>query len=80
LRDRFQFSAIQRASLALRQHAGQYSADEPAFTTDGIPSNAELSEYLQEDAQILGLAAPVPVAKVFDFTLQREINRELGAK
>jgi hypothetical protein len=37
-----------------------------------------LSEYLQEDAQILGL--PVPVAKVFDFTLQREINRELGAK
>jgi hypothetical protein len=39
-----------------------------------------LSEYLQEDAQILGLAAPVPVAKVFDFTLQREINRELGAK
>jgi hypothetical protein len=24
--------------------------------------------------------APVPVARVFDFTLQREINAELGAK
>ena len=37
-------------------------------------------EYLKEDAQILGLPAAVPMAKVFDFTLQREVNRELGAK
>ena len=51
-----------------------------AFTTDGIPSDSELTEYLKEDAQILGLPAPVPVAKVFDFTMQREVNRELGAK
>jgi hypothetical protein len=39
-----------------------------------------LTEYLKEDAQILGLPAPVPVTKVFDFTMQREVNRELGAK
>jgi ABC-type nitrate/sulfonate/bicarbonate transport system substrate-binding protein len=51
-----------------------------AFTTDGIPDDNELAEYLKEDAQILGLPAPVPVAKVFDFTLQREVNRELGGK
>ena len=51
-----------------------------AFTTDGIPDDNELTEYLKEDAQILGLPAPVPVAKVFDFTLQREVNRELGGK
>jgi hypothetical protein len=39
-----------------------------------------LTEYLKEDAQILGLAAPVPKERVFDFTLQREVNRELGGK
>ena len=51
-----------------------------AFTTAGIPTDDELSEYLREDAQILGLPAPVPVGKVFDFTMQREVNRELGAR
>jgi hypothetical protein len=39
-----------------------------------------LVEYLKEDAQILGLPVPMPVAKVFDFSMQREVNRELGAK
>lgn len=57
-----------------------YRISRAAFTTDGIPSDGELTEYLKEDAQILGLPAPVPVAKVFDFSLQREINRELGVK
>jgi hypothetical protein len=57
-----------------------YRISKGAFTTDGIPSDSELSEYLKDDAQILGLPAPVPVAKVFDFTIQREVNRELGAK
>lgn len=57
-----------------------YRISQAAFTTDGIPTDSELIEYLKEDAQILGLPAPVPAAKVFDFTLQREVNRELGAK
>jgi ABC-type nitrate/sulfonate/bicarbonate transport system substrate-binding protein len=57
-----------------------YRISRGAFTTDGIPTGSELVEYLKEDAQILGLAAPVPVSKVFDFTLQREVNRELGGK
>lgn len=57
-----------------------YRISRGAFTTDGIPDDNELTEYLKEDAQILGLPAPVPVAKVFDFTLQREVNRELGGK
>lgn len=56
-----------------------YRISRGAFTANGIPSDDELTEYLKEDAKILGLAAPVPVAKVFDFSLQREINRELGA-
>lgn len=57
-----------------------YRVSRGAFTTDGIPTDEELTEYLKADAQILGLPAPVPVAKVFDFSLQREVNRELGAK
>ena len=57
-----------------------YRISRGAFTTDGIPSESEVTEYLKEDAQILGLPAPVPPARVFDFTLQREVNRELGGK
>jgi NitT/TauT family transport system substrate-binding protein len=57
-----------------------YRISRTAFTTDGIPTDNELAEYLKEDAQILGLPAPVPVTKVFDFSLQREVNRELGGK
>jgi NitT/TauT family transport system substrate-binding protein len=57
-----------------------YRISKEAFTTDGIPTDSELTEYLKEDAQILGLPVPVPVAKVFDFSMQREVNRELGAK
>ena len=56
-----------------------YRISRSAFTSDGIPSEAEIIEYLKADAQILGLPAPVPTARVFDFSLQREINRELGA-
>jgi NitT/TauT family transport system substrate-binding protein len=51
-----------------------------AFTTDGIPTDDEINEYLKADAQILGLPSPVPAARVFDFSLQREVNRELGVK
>ena len=50
------------------------------FTTDGIPTDSELTEYLKQDAQILSLPTPVPVTKVFDFTMQRDVNRQLGAK
>jgi ABC-type nitrate/sulfonate/bicarbonate transport system substrate-binding protein len=57
-----------------------YRASKAAFTGSGIPSDEEIKEYLALDAQIIGLAQPVPVAQVFDFTLQREINKELGIK
>jgi NitT/TauT family transport system substrate-binding protein len=57
-----------------------YRISRGAFTTDGIPTESELTDYLKEDAQILGLPGPAPVAKVFDFSLQREVNRELGGK
>ncbi|MBI1998472.1 MAG: hypothetical protein HYS66_18625 [Deltaproteobacteria bacterium] len=57
-----------------------YRLSRPAYTTDGIPTEEEAREYLKMDAQILGLAAPVPISKVFDFSLQREVNQELGVK
>ena len=57
-----------------------YRASKAAFTGTGIPTEDEIKEYLALDAQILGLAQPVAVASVFDFTLQREINKELGIK
>jgi hypothetical protein len=57
-----------------------YRASKAAVTGTGIPTDDEIREYLALDAQILGLAQPVPAASVFDFTLQREINRELNIK
>jgi ABC-type nitrate/sulfonate/bicarbonate transport system substrate-binding protein len=57
-----------------------YRISRLAFTTDGIPTDDEITEYLKEDARILGLAAPLPAARVFDFSLQQEVNKELGAK
>lgn len=57
-----------------------YRASRAAFTGTGIPTDEEIKEYLAMDAQILGLAQPVAPSNVFDFTLQREINKELGIK
>jgi ABC-type nitrate/sulfonate/bicarbonate transport system substrate-binding protein len=57
-----------------------YRASKAAFTGTGIPNDDEIKEYLALDAQILGLAQPVAPASVFDFTLQREINKELGIR
>lgn len=57
-----------------------YRMSKPAFTVNGIPNDDEIKEYLALDAQVLKLPQPVPAASVFDFTLQREVNRELGIK
>jgi ABC-type nitrate/sulfonate/bicarbonate transport system substrate-binding protein len=57
-----------------------YRASKPAFTGTGIPTDDEIKEYLALDAQIVGLPQPVPASSVFDFTFQREINRELGIR
>ena len=57
-----------------------YRLSKPAFTVTGIPSDDEIKEYLALDAQVLKLPQPVPASSVFDFSLQREVNRELGIK
>jgi len=57
-----------------------YRLARPAFTTNGIPTDAEVSEYLKMDAELLGLPRSVPAVKVFDFSLQRVVNQEVGTK
>jgi ABC-type nitrate/sulfonate/bicarbonate transport system substrate-binding protein len=57
-----------------------YGRCKPAFTPTGIPTDEEINEYLAEEAQALKLPEPVPPAKVFDFTVQRVVNRELAMK
>jgi NitT/TauT family transport system substrate-binding protein len=57
-----------------------YRLSKPAFTVTGIPTEDEIKEYLILDSQILKLPQPVAPASVFDFTIQREVDRELGIK
>jgi NitT/TauT family transport system substrate-binding protein len=57
-----------------------YRRCRPAFTLNGIPTDDEIREFLAEEAQALKLAETVPSSRVFDFTLQRAVNKELGIK
>ena len=57
-----------------------YRASKPAFTSTGIPTDDEIKEHLANDAQVLKLPEPVPPSKVVDFSLQRDVLRELGIK
>ena len=51
-----------------------------AFTANGIPTDKEIDEFLKSDAELLKLREPVSPAKLFDFTLQRQVNQELGIR
>lgn len=57
-----------------------YRLARPAFTANGLPTDKEVEDFLRADAEALKLREPVPAAKIFDFSLQREVNRELGIK
>jgi len=57
-----------------------YRLARPAFTTNSLATDKEIAEFLRADAEILKLKEPVPAAKIFDFSLQREVNQELGIK
>ena len=51
-----------------------------AFTPTGIPTDEEIEEFLAEEALALKLTESVPASRIFDFTLQRAVNKELGIK
>jgi NitT/TauT family transport system substrate-binding protein len=57
-----------------------YRYSRPSYTRNGIPTDKELEEHLKSDAQFLQLKTPVKSSAVFDFSLQREVNNELGIK
>jgi NitT/TauT family transport system substrate-binding protein len=57
-----------------------YRLARSSFTTNGIPTEEEIREYLKTEAEAMGLPKPVAADKIFDFSLQREVNRELGIK
>jgi len=55
-----------------------YRRCKPAFTPNGVPTDEEIKEFLADEAQVLKLGESVPSSKIFDFSLQRAVNRELG--
>jgi len=57
-----------------------YRRCKPAFTPTGIPTDDEIKEFLAEEARALKLSETVPPNRIFDFTLQRAVNKELGIK
>lgn len=57
-----------------------YLLSKPAFTQNGIVSEKDAKEYIKGDAERLKLNEPIAVARVFDFNLQEEVNRELGIR
>jgi ABC-type nitrate/sulfonate/bicarbonate transport system substrate-binding protein len=57
-----------------------YRRCKPAFTATGIPTDDEIKEYLSDEAKILKLPGPVAPAKIFDFSMQQLVLRELGIK
>jgi NitT/TauT family transport system substrate-binding protein len=57
-----------------------YRSSRPAFTRNAIPTEKEVEENLTSDMQFLNLKTPVKSSAVFDFSMQREVNGELGIK
>ncbi len=57
-----------------------YRLAKPAFTLNGIPSDKEIEEFLKSEAELIKLKEPVSPSKIFDFSLQREVNQELGVR
>jgi ABC-type nitrate/sulfonate/bicarbonate transport system substrate-binding protein len=57
-----------------------YRLAKPAFTLNGIPSDKEIDEFLKSEAELLKLKEQASPSKIFDFSLQREVNQELGVK
>ena len=57
-----------------------YRLARPAFTTNGLATEKEVEDFLRADAEVLKLKEPVPAARIFDFSLQKEVNQELGIK
>jgi ABC-type nitrate/sulfonate/bicarbonate transport system substrate-binding protein len=66
--------------IDVRTALESYRASMPAFTRTGIPTDEEIKEHLAADAQVLKLPEAAQPAKIFDFSSQKDVLRELGIK
>jgi NitT/TauT family transport system substrate-binding protein len=57
-----------------------YLLSKQGFTQNGMVSEKDAREYLKGDAERQKLKEPLPVSRLFDFSLQEEINGELGIR
>lgn len=57
-----------------------YRISRAAFSTTGIVSDRQVEEFLKLDAEMLKISEPLRGAPAFDFSLQREVNQNLGVK
>ncbi len=57
-----------------------YRLSKKAFSPTGVVSEKQIEEFLRIDGGIVKLAEPLRAVPAFDFTLQREVNQELGVK
>ena len=64
-------------SVDRRTASETYKLSKPAFTVEGVIKKEEAQEYLEMDAERLRLNTVAPVPRVFDFSMQEAINREL---
>jgi NitT/TauT family transport system substrate-binding protein len=57
-----------------------YRVSRNAFTSNGIVSQRQIEEFLKMDAEIAKIPDPLRAIPAFDFSLQHEVNNELGIK
>ena len=57
-----------------------YRISRNAFTSNGIVSQRQIEEFLKMDAEIAKIPDPLRAIRAFDFSLQHEVNNELGIK
>jgi len=57
-----------------------YLLSKSAFTRNGMVSEKDAMEYLKGDAERQNLKQPIAVSRLFDFSLQTEINAETGLR
>jgi len=57
-----------------------YRVSRNAFSTNGIAAPKQIEEFLKMDAEIAKISDPLRGAAVFEFSLQQEVNNELGIR
>ena len=57
-----------------------YRISRNAFSMSGIVSQRQIEEFLKMDAEIAKIPDPLRATAAFDFSLQHEVNNELGIK